>query len=214
MSELSLSLSALSCPVVCGSIAVPLSEKTEQGATHSWCLYIRCPKNRDLSIIIEKVVFSLHPSFPHPNRIVRAPFEIVETGWGEFDVGVQIYFKDSSIPVIKFPSHPLRLYHEYHASSSSLTPPTIPVVMERYDEISFEDHLLNESFRSDLSRYIVSDTDNERLSYPSYQMMNKYLAFLTVKQDAEIESADCARYMEINEQILEKIAALRGKIGE
>lgn len=43
--------------------------------------------------MIKKVIFTLHPSFNEPTRVVeRAPFELTEVGWGEFEIGMTIYF--------------------------------------------------------------------------------------------------------------------------
>ena len=37
-------------------------------ATHRWTLFLRGPSGEDLSILISKVAFALHPSFPQPIR--------------------------------------------------------------------------------------------------------------------------------------------------
>jgi len=38
-----------------------------------------------------QVVFKLHPSFAQPVRPVEGPsYELTETGWGEFDIGVEV----------------------------------------------------------------------------------------------------------------------------
>lgn len=44
---------------------------------------------------IKKVHFKLHESYTNPNRIVtKAPYELTETGWGEFEIVIKIYFHD------------------------------------------------------------------------------------------------------------------------
>ena len=49
--------------------------------------------NEDLSIMIERVVFQLHPSFSNPLRVVESPpFELSECGWGEFEIAISIIF--------------------------------------------------------------------------------------------------------------------------
>uniref|UniRef100_A0A183C0E3 Protein AF-9 homolog n=1 Tax=Globodera pallida TaxID=36090 RepID=A0A183C0E3_GLOPA len=49
----------------------------------------------DLGHYIRKVQFRLHESYPNNVRIVeRPPFEITETGWGEFDAQMKMYFVD------------------------------------------------------------------------------------------------------------------------
>lgn len=47
----------------------------------------------DLSKIIRKVTFKLHDSYANHLRVVdRPPFEISETGWGEFAILIKIFF--------------------------------------------------------------------------------------------------------------------------
>lgn len=61
--------------------------------SHKWTTYVRSANNEDLSVLIKKVVFQLHPSFANPTRSIEvAPFELSETGWGEFEIGITIYF--------------------------------------------------------------------------------------------------------------------------
>lgn len=56
-------------------------------------MYIRSIFNEDLGSVIKRVVFTLHPSFNNPTRVVdSAPFELSETGWGEFEIGITIIF--------------------------------------------------------------------------------------------------------------------------
>ena len=51
--------------------------------------------NEDLSIFIKKVHFKLHDSYGNCNRTVsKMPYEVSETGWGEFEIVIKIYFQD------------------------------------------------------------------------------------------------------------------------
>jgi YEATS domain-containing protein 4 len=44
---------------------------------------------------VKKVHFKLHESYAEPNRIVvKPPYEVTETGWGEFEIVIKIYFHD------------------------------------------------------------------------------------------------------------------------
>jgi YEATS domain-containing protein 4 len=57
------------------------------------------------------VTFKLHDSFHNPNQhIEKTPFEINETGWGEFEVQVKIHFTPMVLekPVILY--HMIRLH--------------------------------------------------------------------------------------------------------
>ena len=78
-------------PVVYGSIAFWLGKKAYEYQTHRWTLYVRGPKGEDLSYAISKVAFHLHPSFAQPIReITSPPFEVTETGWGEFEANIRM----------------------------------------------------------------------------------------------------------------------------
>lgn len=51
----------------------------------------------DLSYFVKKVSFKLHDSYPNPLRVVdKPPFELSETGWGEFIIYIKIYFVSES----------------------------------------------------------------------------------------------------------------------
>ena len=78
-----------------------------------WSCYVRGLNNdEDISYFVKKVVFQLHPSFPEPVKTVEKwPFEIHQTGWGEFDIGVKLYFVDPSEKPLEV-SHMLKLYPE------------------------------------------------------------------------------------------------------
>lgn len=84
-------------PFVYGSVAFFLGTKADEYNTHKWTLYLRGPNNEDLSVCIAKVVFQLHPSFAQPVRELTAPpFEVTESGWGEFDAQIRIVWKDTN----------------------------------------------------------------------------------------------------------------------
>ena len=75
-----------------GKLADPLH-------THRWSLFVRGRHGEDISTYISKVVFSLHDSFENHTRTVSSPpYEVHETGWGEFEVLVNIHFKDFGHP--------------------------------------------------------------------------------------------------------------------
>ncbi|CAG9858380.1 unnamed protein product [Phyllotreta striolata] len=83
--------------LIVGNISkwVPSSEDT---TTHKWMMYVRGDKDSaDVSHIIEKVIFYLHPSYrPHDVvEVKESPFHLSRRGWGEFPLRVQIFFKCS-----------------------------------------------------------------------------------------------------------------------
>ncbi|WFD36244.1 NuA4 histone H4 acetyltransferase complex and the SWR1 complex subunit [Malassezia cuniculi] len=103
----------------------------------------------DLSYFIKRVQFRLHETYAQPTRNVdRSPFSVTETGWGEFEVQIKIFFVPES------GEKPLSLLHhlKLHAwqsqpsgetSSNTTAPPTpAPVVHSwQYDEIVFPEPL-------------------------------------------------------------------------
>ncbi|CAI9720313.1 domain-containing 4-like [Octopus vulgaris] len=85
-------------PIVYGNIARYFGKKREEdGHTHQWTVYVKSFRNEDLSNYVKKVHFKLHESYPNQNRVVtKPPYEVTETGWGEFEVVIKIYFNDSN----------------------------------------------------------------------------------------------------------------------
>lgn len=51
-----------------GHVATLKSKVTQEGFTHDWELFVRSCDSSDISHFIEKVVFTLHESFPKPKR--------------------------------------------------------------------------------------------------------------------------------------------------
>ena len=65
---------ALSKPFVIGSIATWLGKKAEESRSHEWTIYLRAANpEEDLSLIVRKVVFVLHPTLQPPTRSERSP---------------------------------------------------------------------------------------------------------------------------------------------
>lgn len=131
--------------------------------SHKWTVYVRGATNEDLGAIIKRVVFQLHPSFNNPTRVVEAaPFELTETGWGEFEIGITVVFHGdvaeksidmyehclgpqmldcascATVSLIRCSCrfHHLKLYPEDESGPQSTKK---PVVVESYDEIVFSE---------------------------------------------------------------------------
>lgn len=82
-------------PIVYGNVARCFGKKREDGHTHQWTVYVKPYTNEDMSAYVKKVHFKLHESYANPNRIVvKPPYEISETGWGEFEIVIKIHFID------------------------------------------------------------------------------------------------------------------------
>ncbi|CDO73800.1 hypothetical protein BN946_scf185015.g129 [Trametes cinnabarina] len=97
-------------PIIYGNTAVVLSQKEREALptpdhTHRWTVAVRSAASApdsdivggadDLSYFIKRVTFKLHDTYPNPNRNVdKPPFEVSETGWGEFEITIRITFPE------------------------------------------------------------------------------------------------------------------------
>jgi len=72
---------------------------------------VRGPRGEDLSGVLAKVEFHLHPTFHNPVRTLTAhPFELTETGWGEFELACTLHWvAEAGEPPIEL-THKLKLY--------------------------------------------------------------------------------------------------------
>ncbi|VDM48141.1 unnamed protein product [Toxocara canis] len=121
--------------IVYGNTASYLGKKLENEHTHEWTVFVRPYHNEDPAKFIRKVQFKLHDSYANPTRVVeKPPFEVTETGWGEFEVQIRIYFVDvSEKPITAF--HYLRLFQPQATLPNGKT----IVAAEYYDEIVFQE---------------------------------------------------------------------------
>mmetsp|Transcript_31659 Transcript_31659/g.43918 ORF Transcript_31659/g.43918 Transcript_31659/m.43918 type:complete len:207 (-) Transcript_31659:192-812(-) len=127
-------------PICYGTVAFWLGKKADEYRSHRWTVYIRHADNKDLSSIIDKVVFKLHDSFADPIREVRgAPFELTEFGWGEFEISIMLHFKDDVGEKPLELLHPLKLHEEQTPGGADKISTKKPVVSENYDELVFSE---------------------------------------------------------------------------
>ncbi|KAF6203757.1 hypothetical protein GE061_002092 [Apolygus lucorum] len=110
-----------------------LTPEDSSGATHKWSLNVKLnDESMDISQIVSKVVFYLHPSYkPHDVVTVHsAPFKITRRGWGEFDLRIKIFFiNDKNEPAAV--THPL-IFDKLHSG------------METFGGETIFDHWINE----------------------------------------------------------------------
>ncbi|KAF6036914.1 Gas41 [Bugula neritina] len=123
-------------PIVYGNIAKHFGKKREEdGHTHQWTVIVKPYNNEDMSSFVKKVIFKLHESYTNPNRVVtKPPYEVTETGWGEFEVVIKIHFQDpNERPVTIY--YPLKLFH----TESTAVLGKKHLVNEVYDELVFHE---------------------------------------------------------------------------
>lgn len=128
-------------PIIYGNFARALPEPKENKHTHTWTCYIKPYKNEDMTYV-KKISFKLHESYgPQAERVLtNPPFEVQETGWGEFELIIKIYFVDPN-------ERPVTIYHHLRLfNQDPNNPAPVPkidknkiVVSEHYDEIVFQD---------------------------------------------------------------------------
>ncbi|CAG5135521.1 unnamed protein product [Candidula unifasciata] len=126
-------------PLVYGNIARYFGKKRDDdGHTHQWTVYVKPYRNEDMSAYVKKINFKLHDSYPNPNRVVsKPPYEVTETGWGEFEIIIKIYFNDPA-------ERPVTIYHllKLFQSETDVMLGKKSLVVEYYDEIVFQDPTL------------------------------------------------------------------------
>ncbi|KAI9099971.1 yeats family-domain-containing protein [Phlyctochytrium arcticum] len=127
-------------PIIYGSVASLLKtgeKRADPSHTHKWTVFVKGLYNEDITGFIKKVSFRLHDSFENPLRMIEEPpFEVHETGWGEFDIPIKIFVHDD-LDGAKFIQlhHTLQLYPKEDAASG----PARPVIAENYEEIVFNE---------------------------------------------------------------------------
>ncbi|KAB5558221.1 protein AF-9 [Coniochaeta sp. 2T2.1] len=107
----------ISRPFIYGTTAKPFDPKTNpkpagvpDDHTHSWTVFVKGIDDTDITYWLRRVQFKLHESIPNPVRTVEAPepgkpFAVHETGWGEFEITIKLYYATESN------EKPQTLYH-------------------------------------------------------------------------------------------------------
>ncbi|KZP21537.1 yeats family protein [Athelia psychrophila] len=147
-------------PVIYGNTATVMTAKERESCafpdhTHRWTVAVRSAASTndmdivggadDLGYFIKRVAFKLHETYATPTRnIDKPPFEVTETGWGEFEIQIKITFiAESGEKAITFYHH-LKL-HPWTLTGDPEIPPLEqaialgPVHSWQYDEIVFTD---------------------------------------------------------------------------
>ncbi|KDQ64195.1 hypothetical protein JAAARDRAFT_52178 [Jaapia argillacea MUCL 33604] len=151
-------------PIIYGNSAtiIPLEERASLASadhTHRWTVAVRSAASApdsnivggadDLSYFIKRVTFKLHDTYPNPSRNVdKPPFEVSETGWGEFEIQIRITFIPESSEKAIFFYHHLKLHPwtipaELEAPTPDVAIASGPVHSWQYDEIVFSDPYQN-----------------------------------------------------------------------
>lgn len=178
-----------SIPFLYGSTATPfcLTEEKNPQNTHRWVVYVRGIGGEDLSKYISHIEFILHESFQNPKRkITKPPFEVSESGWGEFEIIIKIFCIDQPEDAFFVLTHYLQLYDKRRnpfTKEEELGELKI-VRSEFYDEIvlitpSLSDNNIKEEF--------TADDENMKKFYQSENKTLKKIQNLIDKQNKNLK---------------------------
>lgn len=142
-------------PFIFGSEAVPFDPTSRPkdapaDHTHKWRVFVRGipvpnPSNpnsltyTDISHWLRKVQFKLHDTYANSVRMIESPpFEVEETGWGEFEIAIKFYFVPESQEKPQQVWHALKL-HPYVGDIEKQKAERTMVKSICYEEVVFNE---------------------------------------------------------------------------
>jgi YEATS domain-containing protein 4 len=136
----------ISVPFIYGSTAVPITNKKDETShTHKWSVYVRGIEGQKLDWLFKKVVFKIHETFPNPNRSIESePFQVDESGWGEFQITIKLILLDPQEKPITL-HHYLQLYDKQDSNLKTM-------ISENYDEIVFTEPFVIQDYSCTLKQ--------------------------------------------------------------
>ncbi|KAL6249752.1 NuA4 histone H4 acetyltransferase complex and the SWR1 complex subunit [Rhinocladiella similis] len=131
-------------PFVYGTEAIPFDpENRPKDAppdhTHKWKVFVRGINNEDISYWLKKVQFKLHDTYANSVRMIESPpFEVEETGWGEFEIAIKFYFVPESTEKPQQIWHGLKL-HPYYGDVEQQKRDRSMISSVCYEEVLFNE---------------------------------------------------------------------------
>ncbi|KAI9859802.1 MAG: NuA4 histone H4 acetyltransferase complex and the SWR1 complex subunit [Trichoglossum hirsutum] len=131
-------------PFVYGSVARPIDPAKRPPNlpaehTHQWTVWVKGVDDDDISYWLRKVQFKLHETYANPLRLCDAPpFEVTETGWGEFEIQIKLHFVPESGEKPQTLWHPLKL-HPYGPDAEIEREERRPIISQNYEEVVFNE---------------------------------------------------------------------------
>lgn len=110
--------------------------------TKGWKVFVRpLPNGPDMTTWLKKVQFKLHFTYADASRTIEAPgpFEVMETGYGEFDVEIRLYFAQESSEKAVYRSHFLQLQPYGTEEQKARQEKENKVVSERLETVEFNE---------------------------------------------------------------------------
>ncbi|XP_046391278.1 YEATS domain-containing protein 4 [Ischnura elegans] len=195
-------------PIVYGNIARYFGRKREEdGHTHQWTVYVKPYRNEDMSSYVKKVHFKLHDSYANPNRMVsKPPYEVTETGWGEFEIVIKIYFLDPN-------ERPVTLYHilKLFQTGPDVMLGKKTLVSEFYEEIVFQDPTMQMQHYLSTTRQLTfgpwkHETDFEEKKEKTLQTI------LNAKNKIRFEIGDLKERLKLAKETIARFKSEIGKV--
>jgi len=107
--------------------------------THQWTVWVKGVDDADISYWLRKVQFKLHETYANPLRLCESPpYEVTETGWGEFEIQIKLYFVPESSEKPQTLWHPLKL-HPYGPEAEIEREERRPIISQNYEEVVFNE---------------------------------------------------------------------------
>ncbi|KAI9754858.1 MAG: NuA4 histone H4 acetyltransferase complex and the SWR1 complex subunit [Chaenotheca gracillima] len=131
-------------PFVYGSIARPIDENARPEGipadhSHQWTVWVKGVDDEDISYWLKKVQFKLHETYTNPVRTIETPpFEVTETGWGEFELSIKLFFIPESSEKPQTLWHTLKL-HPWGPDAETIKAERRPIISQNYEEIIFNE---------------------------------------------------------------------------
>jgi YEATS domain-containing protein 4 len=111
--------------------------------THKWKVFVRGINNEDISYWLRKVQFKLHDTYANSVRLIESPpFEVEETGWGEFEIAIKFYFNPDSTEKPQQIWHGLKL-HPYQGNIEEQKEKRTMISSVCYEEVLFNEPVEN-----------------------------------------------------------------------
>lgn len=113
-----------------------------EGHTKGWKVYVRpIPNGPDITTWLKKVQFKLHHTYADASRTLEAPgpFEVQETGYGEFGVEIRLYFAQESGEKAVYREHYLCLAPYGSDEQKARQEKENKIVAERLETIEFNE---------------------------------------------------------------------------
>ncbi|KAK5156856.1 anaphase-promoting complex subunit cdc27 [Recurvomyces mirabilis] len=110
--------------------------------TKGWKVYVRpLPNGPDLTTWLKKVQFKLHHTYTDASRTIEAPgpYEVSETGYGEFGVEIRLYFASESGEKAVYREHYLVLAPYGSEEQKAKMERENLVVAERMETVEFNE---------------------------------------------------------------------------